>query len=53
MAPDSSILAQKIPRTDEPGGLQFMRPQRAGHSWVTEHAHTHTNTQKTSTRWKT
>ena len=25
----------KIPRTEEPGGLQSM--QRAGHSWVTEH----------------
>ena len=27
----SSILAWKIPRTEEPGKLQSMRPQRVGH----------------------
>ena len=30
MAPDSSILAWKIPWTDEPGGLQSVGPQRVG-----------------------
>ena len=27
----SSILAWKIPQTEDPGGLQFMRSQRVGH----------------------
>ena len=27
----SSILAWRIPRTEEPGGLQFMGSQRVGH----------------------
>ena len=31
MATHSSILAWKIPRTEEPGGLQSMGSQRAGH----------------------
>ena len=31
MAPHSSILAWKIPWTEEPGGLQSMGSQRAGH----------------------
>ena len=31
MAPQSSILAWRIPRTEEPGGLQPMGLQRAGH----------------------
>ena len=31
MAIHSSILAWKIPRTDEPGGLQYMGLQRVGH----------------------
>ena len=30
MATHSSILAWKIPRTEEPGGLQSMWSQRAG-----------------------
>ena len=37
----SSILAWKIPWTEEPGGLQSMESQRAGHDRVTEHTHTH------------
>ena len=51
MATHSSILAWRIPWTEEPGGLQFMRLQRIEHNWVTEHAHacgrahTHTHTQ--------
>ena len=35
MAPHSSILAWKIPWTEEPGRLQSMRSQRVGHDWVT------------------
>ena len=31
MATHLSILAWKIPGTEEPGGLQFMESQRAGH----------------------
>ena len=31
MTAHSSILAWKIPRTEEPGKLQSMRPQRVGH----------------------
>ena len=35
----SSILAWKIPWTEEPGRLQFGGSQGVGHNWVTEHAH--------------
>ena len=31
MATHSSILAWRIPLTEEPGGLQSMRLQRVGH----------------------
>ena len=31
MAPHSSTLAWKIPRAEEPGGLQSMGPLRVGH----------------------
>ena len=31
----SSILAWRIPRTEDPGWLQFMGLQRVGHDWVT------------------
>ena len=34
MAIDSSI-AQEIPWTEEPGGLQSLGSQRVGHDWVT------------------
>ena len=37
MATHSSILAWKIPWTEEPGGLQFMAEQRVGHDWENEH----------------
>jgi len=33
MATHSSILAWRIPWTEEPGGLQSMGSQRAGHDW--------------------
>ena len=35
MATHSSILAWKIPRTEELGGLQSMGSQRVGHDLVT------------------
>ena len=35
MAPHSSTLAWKIPRTEEPGGLQSMGSLRVGHDWET------------------
>ena len=31
MATHSSILAWRIPWTEEPGGLQYIGPQRVGH----------------------
>ena len=31
MATHSSILARRVPWTEEPGGLQLMRLQRVGH----------------------
>ena len=34
MATDSSTLAWRIPGTEEPGGLQSMGLQRAGHDWA-------------------
>ena len=34
-ATHSSILAWRIPWTEEPGRLQFMRSQRVGHNWAT------------------
>ena len=37
MTPDSSILAWRIPWTEEPGGLQSVGSQRAGHDLATEH----------------
>ena len=46
MAPHSSILAWKIPWTEESGGLLPMRLQRVGHDCGIEHtyARTHTHT---------
>ena len=35
MATHSSILAWRIPRTEEPGRLQSMGSQRVGHDWET------------------
>ena len=39
MATHSSILAWKIPWTEELGGLQSMGSQIVGHDWVTGHTH--------------
>ena len=38
MATHFSILAWRIPWTEEPGGLESMGSQRVGHERVTEHA---------------
>ena len=43
MPTHSSILAWRIPWTEEPGELQSMGSQRVRHDWVTNsHTHTHT-----------
>ena len=34
MATHSSILAWRIPWTEEPGGLRSLGSQRVGHDWV-------------------
>ena len=39
MASHSSILAWKIPWTEEPGGLQSIWSQRVGYNLATEHTH--------------
>ena len=46
MAAYFSILAQIIPWTEEPGGLQFMGSQRGAHDGAQAHMcmHTHTHT---------
>ena len=47
MATHSSVLAWRIPRTEELGQLQFMESQRLIHNWMTNsytHTHTHTHT---------
>ena len=38
MATHSSILAWRIPRTEEPGGLQCMGLQRVRDNWATKHS---------------
>ena len=37
MATHYSLLAWRIPWTDESGGLQSMRSQRVRHNWATKH----------------
>ena len=39
IATHSSILAWEIPWTEEPGGLQSMESQRAGHNLMTKQQH--------------
>ena len=46
MATQSRILAWKIPRTSELGGLQSTGLQRVGHDLATEHTHTWLKKQK-------
>ena len=38
MATHSSILAWRIPWTEEPGGLQSTGSQRVGHDWAPKHS---------------
>ena len=38
MATHSSILAWRIPWTEEPGKLQSMGSQRVGHVWMIKHS---------------
>ena len=40
MATHSSVLAWRIPWTEEPGGLQSTRLQRVGHDWATSLSYT-------------
>ena len=42
MATHSSVLSWRIPRTEEPGGLQSMGSQRVGYDW-SDVAHTHSS----------
>ena len=48
MATHSSVLAWRIPWTEEPGRLWLLWSQTVGHNWATEHTqactHTHTHT---------
>ena len=47
MAIQFSTLAWRIPRTEEPGGLQSMGSQRAGHNRMTNtYTHTHMHTHR-------
>ena len=39
MTTHSSILAWRIPWTEEPGGLQYMGSQRVRHDWATSVQH--------------
>ena len=39
IATHSSILAWKIPWTEEPGGLQSLGSHRVRQGWATEHEH--------------
>ena len=41
MATHASILAWKIPWTEEPGGLQSIGLQRVRHDWATEYIAQH------------
>ena len=52
-ATHSSILAWRIPWTEEPGGLQSMGSQRVGHDWATFTCHApSTNTLYILYGWK-
>ena len=49
-ATHSSILAWRIPWTEEPGGLQATGSQRVRDDKATD-THTHTNTHGVSSKW--
>ena len=48
MAIHSSIVAWRIPWTEEPGGLQSMETQRVRHNLATKHTHNNNNVFKNS-----
>ena len=48
----SSILAWKIPRTEEPRGLQHMRSQRVRHSLPTEQQQQNGHLMFTNSLWR-
>ena len=50
MATHSSILAQRIPWTEKPRGLQSMGSQRVRHNWATN-THTHTASNIIYKKW--
>ena len=53
MVTHSSILAWRIPWTEEPGGLQSMGMQRVGYDWVIKtHVYTHAHTRMSAHREK-
>ena len=51
MATHSSILTWRIPRTEEPGGLQSVRSQRVGHNLETKQQEAQNDVHKTVTAW--
>jgi len=54
MVTHSSILAWRIPWTEEPGGLQSMGMQRVGYDWVIKtHVYAHAHTRMSAHREKT
>ena len=44
MATHFTILAWRIPWTEEPGELQYLGLKRARHDWATKHTHTDDHT---------
>ena len=52
MATHSSILAWRIPWTEEPGGLQSMRLQRIDMTELLTHTYTHTYTHTHTVDWE-
>ena len=54
MTTHCSILARRIPWTEELGRLQSMGLQRVGHDWATNtHTHTHTHIRVYGSLWVT
>ena len=51
MGTHSDILAWKMPWTEEPGGLQSMKSQRAGHDWPTNTMRTDIRISPTDHLW--
>ena len=51
MATHSSILAWRIPRTEESGGLQSTGLQRVGHEWATNTFTFHIFKKSTALKW--